>query len=162
MGRWARGKHSKAISDRSGRKFPYREMVTEWTGARVHKSEFEPKHPQLTPRRNINDPQTLADPRPDSDGRSIYLNIGRIGNPATGEMPRALHLGAHVGHFLVYLFPQTNATGVVATAAAGTVTPCIEFTEGGNAATVAVGSVTIAFDELSFSTDTWGTNTYGN
>ena len=46
---YATGKHSKAISDRSGQAFPYKEMVKEWTGALVHISEFEPKHPQLDP-----------------------------------------------------------------------------------------------------------------
>ena len=43
----ATGKYAKAISDRSGMEFPYNEMVKEWNGAFVHKSEFEAKHPQL-------------------------------------------------------------------------------------------------------------------
>ena len=43
----ATGKYAKAISDRSGFEFPYNEMVKEWNGAFVHKSEFEAKHPQL-------------------------------------------------------------------------------------------------------------------
>jgi hypothetical protein len=46
---WARGSRSQSISDRSGQAFPYREMVKEWTGALVHISEYEPKHPQLDP-----------------------------------------------------------------------------------------------------------------
>ena len=46
---WATGRRSLAISDRSGQAFPYREMVKEWTGALVHISEYEPKHPQLDP-----------------------------------------------------------------------------------------------------------------
>ena len=45
----ATGKRSKAISDRSGMEYPYREMVKEWNGSLVHVSEFEPKHPQLDP-----------------------------------------------------------------------------------------------------------------
>tara|TARA_R110000868_G_scaffold76819_1_gene220607 strand:+ start:192 stop:551 length:360 start_codon:yes stop_codon:yes gene_type:complete len=44
---YATGKQSHAISDRSGQAFPYKEMVREWTGALVHISEFEPKHPQI-------------------------------------------------------------------------------------------------------------------
>ena len=44
---YARGKKSKAISDRSGMEFPYTEMVKEWNGSLVHYSEFEPKHPQI-------------------------------------------------------------------------------------------------------------------
>ena len=51
----ATGKYSMSISDRSGQAFPYREMVKEWTGALVHISEYEPKHPQLDP------PYTKAD-----------------------------------------------------------------------------------------------------
>jgi len=47
---FARGKYAKAISDRSGMEFPYNEMVKEWNGMFVHKSEFEAKHPQLEPR----------------------------------------------------------------------------------------------------------------
>ena len=42
-------KYAKAISDRSGLEFPYREMVTEWNGSFVHKSEFEAKAPQVQP-----------------------------------------------------------------------------------------------------------------
>ena len=42
----ARGKYSKAISDRSGFAFPYSEMIEEHDGVFVHKSEFEPEHPQ--------------------------------------------------------------------------------------------------------------------
>ena len=47
---FAKGKYAKAISDRSGMEFPYSEMVKEWNGMLVHKSEYEAKHPQLTPR----------------------------------------------------------------------------------------------------------------
>ena len=43
MAKTASGKFAKAISDRSGFEFPYREMVTEWNGSFVHSSEFEPK-----------------------------------------------------------------------------------------------------------------------
>ena len=46
---YATGKRSKAISDRSGMAFPYKEMVKEWNGSLVHISEFEAKHPQLDP-----------------------------------------------------------------------------------------------------------------
>ena len=45
MPKFATGKYSKAISDRSGLAFPYTEMVFEWNGAFVHTSEFEAKAP---------------------------------------------------------------------------------------------------------------------
>jgi hypothetical protein len=50
MSKYASGKHAKAISDRSGMQFPWKEMVKEWNGALVHFSEFEPKQPQLEPK----------------------------------------------------------------------------------------------------------------
>ena len=50
MTKYATGKYAKAISDRSGMEFPYREMVREWNGSFVHISEFEPKQPQLEPK----------------------------------------------------------------------------------------------------------------
>ena len=50
MSTFASGKKSKAISDRSGMAFPYKEMRKEWNGSFVHVSEYEPKHPQLEPK----------------------------------------------------------------------------------------------------------------
>ena len=58
------GKYAKAISDRSGMAFPYNEMVKEWNGSFVHRSEFEEKHPQLEPRKHKSDGQALKDARP--------------------------------------------------------------------------------------------------
>ena len=49
--KYASGKYSKFISDRSGMEFPYRERVKEWNGFIVHRSEYEAKHPQLEPKR---------------------------------------------------------------------------------------------------------------
>ena len=61
---FSRGKHSKAISDRSGMEFPYLEMVKEWNGSLVHTSEFEPKQPQLEPKPKGADNQGLLNARP--------------------------------------------------------------------------------------------------
>jgi len=52
MARYATGKYSQRISDRSGAAFPYKEMVKEWNGSIVHVSEFEAKHPQLIQTKN--------------------------------------------------------------------------------------------------------------
>ena len=64
MAKYATGKHAKAISDRSGVEFPYREMVREWNGAFVHVSEFEPKQPQLEPKPMNGDAISLRNVRP--------------------------------------------------------------------------------------------------
>ena len=63
MGVFARGKHALSISDRSGLRFPYTEMVREWNGSLVHYSEYEPKQPQLEPKPVGSDPQALQNPR---------------------------------------------------------------------------------------------------
>jgi len=47
MPKFASGQHAIAISDRSGLRFPYREMVKEWNGMWVHYTEYESKQPQL-------------------------------------------------------------------------------------------------------------------
>ena len=60
----ATGKYSQAISDRSGMQYPYKEMRKEWSGALVHKSEFEEKHPQLERQRHSSDAQSIEDARP--------------------------------------------------------------------------------------------------
>ena len=64
MPKYASGKHALAISDRSGLQFPWREMVTEWTGAFVHISEYEPKQPQLRPKTLSADSISLSKVRP--------------------------------------------------------------------------------------------------
>ena len=76
MGKYASGKRSLAISDRSGMAFPYSEMVREWNGFLVHTSEYEPKQPQLEPKPVGSDPQALYNPRPQPASKTslILLN----------------------------------------------------------------------------------------
>jgi|TARA_E500000178_G_scaffold62707_1_gene59577 hypothetical protein len=64
MAKFATGKYAKAISDRSGLEFPYKEMVREWNGSLVHVSEFEPKQPQLEPKPMNGDSISLRNVRP--------------------------------------------------------------------------------------------------
>ena len=63
MGVFARGKNALSISDRSGLRFPYTEMIREWNGSLVHYSEYEAKQPQLEPKPVGSDPQALQNPR---------------------------------------------------------------------------------------------------
>ena len=60
----ASGKYSKAISDRSGLAFPHKEMIKEWNGSLVHRSEFEAKHPQENPSTHKADGESLENARP--------------------------------------------------------------------------------------------------
>jgi len=81
MAGYASGKNALAISDRSGLRFPYSEMVREWNGSLVHYSEFEAKQPQLEPKPVGSDPQALFNPRPQPASKAslILLNL----NPFT-------------------------------------------------------------------------------
>jgi hypothetical protein len=65
MSNLSKGKFAWRISDRSGMRFPYTEMVQEWNGSWVHTSEFEPKHPQLEPKPHAAYPQGLQWAKPD-------------------------------------------------------------------------------------------------
>ena len=82
MSKFASGKFAKRISDRSGMAFPYNEMVKEWTGAIVHYTEFEPKHPQLEPRPIVQDPQSLEDAKPQIAVSRVF--VGGANGPISG------------------------------------------------------------------------------
>jgi len=74
MAKFATGKYARAISDRSGLEFPYKEMVREWNGSFVHVSEFEPKQPQLEPKPMNGDSISLRNIRPDRTENDVpYL-----------------------------------------------------------------------------------------
>ena len=81
MGKYAAGKYAYAISDRSGLRFPYDEMVREWNGSLVHVSEFEPKQPQLEPKPVGSDPQALYNPRPQPASKASLILL--TNNPFT-------------------------------------------------------------------------------
>jgi len=71
----SKGKYAWSLSDRSGQRFKYTEMVTEWNGARVHISEYEPKHPQLQPKPHTTDPQGLPNARPDRKEPPVIIAL---------------------------------------------------------------------------------------
>lgn len=73
MSKYASGKHAYFISDRSGFRYPYKDMKIEWTGAAVGIDEFEPKHSQLEPRSHTSDPQALQNARSDQAESPVQL-----------------------------------------------------------------------------------------
>ena len=75
MAKFATGKYAKAISDRSGLEFPYKEMVREWNGSFVHVSEFEPKQPQLEPKPMNGDSISLRNIRPDRIENAVSYSL---------------------------------------------------------------------------------------
>jgi len=83
MSKFAQGKNSWAISDRSGVAYKYKDMRREWNGLLVGRDEYEPKHPQLGPFRKVVDAQALKDARPDRV-EPLTVPVGSGGFPSRG------------------------------------------------------------------------------
>ena len=117
----ATGKYAKAISDRSGMAFPYNEMVKEWNGSFVHRSEFEEKHPQLEPRKQKPDGQALKNARPPVKLRGS----DRLYNGAISTLEQALGIKAsekRIRGSFTLATGTTLATALTSTAALGSIT----------------------------------------
>jgi hypothetical protein len=144
MARYATGKKAVAISDRSGFKIKHKDLKTTWDGLRVEKEEWEPKHPQLTPAKNVFDATALFKPRPDNDPENVKFyvgynydpfldirqrpNVGIAGAGAVGQVePRDIQIGV-------------NITSVAGAGALGTFTIVCSITETGLAGTGALGT----------------------
>jgi hypothetical protein len=97
MPKFATGKNSYAISDRSGQRYRYRDMRKEWNGLLVGKDEYEPKHPQLYPYPPVTDPQALKNARPDRV-EPMDVPVGGGGFPDRGV---DTHLVSSVGFVTV-------------------------------------------------------------
>ena len=113
MSKFATGRNSYAISDRSGFRYRYRDMRKEWNGLLVGRDEFEAKQPQLGPFRKVNDPEALKDARPDiKENLDVYVGIPLVEEP----QPRPTRAFGFVGVviFMFFLgfvitFVQVNA-----------------------------------------------------
>jgi PHP family Zn ribbon phosphoesterase len=62
---YAKGKYALGICDRCSFEFKLLQLKKEWTGFKVCDDCYEPKHPQLEPKRNVSDAIALQDPRPE-------------------------------------------------------------------------------------------------
>ena len=154
MAIYAKGKRSLAISDRSGFRVPYRNLKTEWNGLRVSPDEYEPKHPQLDPPKNIIDATALFKSRPDNDPENVIINLAfdgfntntgtsLYGNPSldatTYETPN-VGAGA-IGRIGAITFSTSEVnTGVAGTGEIGTFTISGSITETGVAGTGQIGA----------------------
>lgn len=95
MGRFATGKNAWGISDRSGFRYKLTEMKREWTGALVGRDEYEPKQPQLEPRRKVVDPQALQNPRPDRiEPMDVYVAVPQVEGPAYRPLIGSCNVGS--------------------------------------------------------------------
>ena len=88
MAKYARGKYAFGFCDRTGFRYPLKDLVYEYrngvkTGLRVGRDVMDMDHPQnFTGRVRTNDPQSLYDPRPDQlTDRGLY-GFDPVGNPS--------------------------------------------------------------------------------
>jgi len=141
--RRATGKKSLAIGDRSGLRVPYTSLKTTWDGLRVEPEDWEPKHPQLDPPRNVVDAVALFQPRPDNDPENATFYVGYNYDPFIDPRQRPpVGIPGHgrVGSGYILEFELT-VTGVAGTGATGTIDAFATVVDG-VAATGALGDYT--------------------
>ena len=63
---YASGKFAIALCDQCGQRYKLLTLIKDWKGFKVCPECYEPKHPQLEPKRNITEPQALYQPRPEA------------------------------------------------------------------------------------------------
>ena len=141
MARYASGKKSVAISDISGFKVKYNDLKTTWDGFRVEPEEWEPKHPQLTPAKNVIDATALFQPRVDNDQENVSFFVGYnydiFADKRTRTSVGITSFGA-VG--LATIKVSTSLTGLAGTGALGTITPTSKIEQVGLAGTGNLGT----------------------
>jgi hypothetical protein len=109
MAGYTSGKFGLALCDQCGQQFKLNQLKKEWTGFKVCDECYEPKHPQLEPKRTLNEPQALLEPRP--EGRlGVNVYVGDTGDTSF----------ASIG-----MQPMAPARNLVAGAMLGTVTTSI-------------------------------------
>jgi hypothetical protein len=185
--KYARGKDAWAIDDRTGHRVRLRDLRTEWNGLRVHKDEWEAKHPQLRPR-SVEDAMALRGARPGDSGVNHSTVIIRRGVVAsfyqgtTAEqasiVPTGVAITSAIGAESISASVNLSATNVAGTGSVGNISsgiilagvattlsvgneiPVSAVLETGVAITSAVGSVTIKEDF--WGSAAWGSGTWGN
>ena len=121
----------------------YTQLKTTWDGLRVAPDEWEPKHPQLTPPKNVIDATALFKPRPSSDAENVTIFIAHTFDPFADPRTRKTVGVAGYGNTNrvdneeVRSFPQPS--GVGGTGAVGTETPFASIAETGLGGTGGVG-----------------------
>ena len=144
MARYASGRKSKAISDITGFKVNYTSLKTTYDNLRVEPSEFDIKHPQLTPAKNVVDATALFQPRPDNDPENVSFFVGYnydiFADKRTRTSVGIASLGA-VGLATVRVDHSEDVTGLAGTGALGTITPTARIEEVGLAGTGAIGTI---------------------
>ena len=145
MAKYARGKKSYAISDRSGLRVRYSKLKTTWDGLRVSPEDWEPKHPQLTPAKNVVDATALFNPRPDTDPENAAVFIGFTQDWTIDPrlLPSVGVVGfSHTGFVSIDMSSVPSPSGLGGTGGVGAELLELTLAEAGVGGTGAVGAIT--------------------
>ena len=103
MAGYTSGKFGLALCDQCGQQFKLNALKKEWTGFKVCDECYEPKHPQLEPKRALNEPMALLEPRPEArlgvnvfvgdTGDSSFASIGMQPMPPARNLVAGAMLG---------------------------------------------------------------------
>ncbi len=102
-GGWASGKFAIALCDQCGQRFKLNSLIKDWKGFKVCRECYEPKHPQLEPKRTLTEPQALYQPRPEAR-MAVTVYVGGTGDSSIGS----------IGMIPMPLSKQLWAAGVLA------------------------------------------------
>tara|TARA_R100001510_G_scaffold56173_1_gene61247 strand:+ start:2588 stop:3064 length:477 start_codon:yes stop_codon:yes gene_type:complete len=152
MSSFAKGKHAYGFCDRTGFRYPIRDLVRQiedgrWNGLLVGRDVVDQDQPQLKLGDvNASDPQALRFPRPDdaideSRSLSAFDPVGG-GNTALGSRTVGLDMLGAVGRVTI----TTTAPTPTVTGAAGT----------GSVGSVSISSAAVRFDSSSATFDGTG------
>lgn len=86
---YAAGKLAWGACDRCGQRFLLNDLKKEWQNLKVCVFCYDPKQPQLEPRRNVSDAIALYEPRPlPDDAYNVFIGqVGASAFGANGMMP---------------------------------------------------------------------------
>jgi len=160
--RYAKGTKSVATSDISGFKVPYKSLKRTWQGYYVEPEEWDPKHPQLTPAKNVIDATALLNPRPGNNRQEdaeVFIgynydpflpiqqrppvgvpSFGVVGNTFSPEIDLLVTGVAGTGATGTITEFETDVVGVAGTGALGVYAAESEITETGVAGTGNTGT----------------------
>ena len=99
---FASGKFAYGICDITGFRYKLKDMKRTWDGLLVGPDQFDPKHPQLMPKPNTQDPQAIRNARPDVvDDNSAFLVYTNVGDGKLGAVLTTFEVTAGLGEVTI-------------------------------------------------------------
>jgi hypothetical protein len=102
MGTYANNKSAYGICDVSGFRYNLKDMKKTWNGLMVGPDQFDPKHPQLSPKPAPIEEQALKNARLDnSDDNNFFIVYTNVGTGLLGKQLDTFGLTMSVGEVTI-------------------------------------------------------------